>query len=150
MTVDYETYADGEALLGWLNATVNVSAAESVDGNELLLRLANRLQQRLRDESIEIAHLKMTLTPDEGQDLAVANLVRTDGSADLSHRLAEPVEYAQLILNLRAEADPEALHARVLETLSEVAKELAVELKVEHLERFRPGKPQPTHRLAGV
>src|SRR4051812_37024608 len=66
MTVDYETYADGEALLGWLNATIQLTADKEIDGNHLLLRLAARLQQRLRDESLEIAHLKMTLSPEEG------------------------------------------------------------------------------------
>jgi G3E family GTPase len=150
MTVDYETYADGEALLGWLNATVNVSSTDSLDGNALLLHLANRLQQRLGEESIDIAHLKMTLTPDEGHDLAVANLVRTDALPELSHRLQETLEYGQLILNLRAEADPDVLRLRVLQTLTEIAGEQPTELKVEHMEHFRPGKPQPTHRLAGV
>lgn len=150
MAVDYETYADGEALLGWLNATVTLTAESERDGNRLLLRLAGRLQQRLRDESIEIAHLKMTLTPEEGSDLAVANLVRTDGTAELSHQLQEPLDAAQLILNLRAEADPETLSHRVMETLTEIAMEQGVTLTVDHLERFRPGKPQPTHRLAGV
>ena len=83
-------------------------------------------------------------------DLAVVNLVRTDGTAELSHQLQEPLDAAQLILNLRAEADPELLSHRVMESLTEIAIEQSVTLHVEHLERFRPGKPEPTHRLAGV
>ena len=40
--VDYETYAQGEALLGWLNCTVHLNAANSpFDGNALLIDLAD-------------------------------------------------------------------------------------------------------------
>ena len=38
--VDYDTYAEGEALLGWLNATVRVRSAAPFDGNALLRELA--------------------------------------------------------------------------------------------------------------
>ena len=33
MEVDYKVYADGEALLGWLNCTVQLSAKEAFDGD---------------------------------------------------------------------------------------------------------------------
>ena len=104
MEVDYDTYAEGEALLGWLNATASLqSAGEAFDGNALLAGLATSLQASLREQGTEIAHLKMTLTPDEdGGDIAVANLVRADGRPELSHTLREPLESGQLILNLRA------------------------------------------------
>src|SRR5437879_10550663 len=45
MAVDYEVYADGEALLGWLNCTVALEAATSFDGNAVLRSLAQRIQQ---------------------------------------------------------------------------------------------------------
>ena len=61
MELDYDTYAEGEALLGWLNATVAVEAAAPFDGNALLLRLTDGLRRRLADRDAEIAHLKMTL-----------------------------------------------------------------------------------------
>ena len=36
MEVDYTVYADGEALLGWLNCTVQLAAAEAFDGDNFL------------------------------------------------------------------------------------------------------------------
>lgn len=151
MQVDYEEYADGEALLGWLNATLNVRADAPFDGNDLLLRLASQIQTRLRAQSAEVAHLKMTLAPDEdGNDLAVANLVRDDATAELSHKLAEPLESGQLILNLRAEGDPEVLRTAVIAAIEAVASTSKITHETEHLEHFRPGKPTPTHRLAGI
>jgi G3E family GTPase len=142
--VDYEIYAEGEALLGWLNASVNVRAAE-VDGNELLRNLAASIRHALG--SIEIAHLKMTLTPDEdGGDIGVLNLVRSDGTAEISHSLKEPVTGGELLLNLRAEGDPDFLKQTVLDALAACGCEAGI----QHIEHFRPAKPQPTYRMASL
>ncbi len=148
--LDYEIYADGEAMLGWLNCTVRWVGPRAFDGNKALKELAGRIHDWLASQEIEIAHLKMTLTPDEDLgDIGVINLVRSDGKAETSHSLREPLESGELIINLRAEADPEALKVAVLQSLG-AAGEVDVVARVEHLEHFRPGKPQPTHRLASA
>lgn len=152
MSVDYDLYAEGEALLGWLNATVAVDAraASSDDGNTLVLALMSGIQARLQAAGAEIAHLKMTLAPDDGSgELAVANLVRSDRAPELAQTLSDGIGRAQLVINLRAEADPDLLHAALLQTLSAIADTAGSPvLTLEHDEHFRPGRPTPTHRLA--
>lgn len=148
MAVDYDLYAEGEALLGWHNATSRLTARHSFDGNAFLQSLASRIQQGLARFAVEIAHLKMTLSPDEGSDLAVLNLVRTDGRAEAPHRLEEELTDGELIVNLRAEGDPEQLHTVVRNALMDTARETGVTAAVEHSEHFRPGRPVPTHRMA--
>jgi hypothetical protein len=150
MDVDYDTYADGEALLGWLNATCQVRSSSPFDGNELLSELAATMQSQLAAADIEIAHFKMTLTPDTGNDLAVLNLVRTEGRAESVHRLAEELTGGELIVNLRAEGDPEQLKSVMIAGLAEVARSMSVAVAIEHSEHFRPGRPQPTHRMAAL
>ena len=44
MDVDYEVYAEGEALLGWLNATVALANAKGFDGNQVIRDLADALR----------------------------------------------------------------------------------------------------------
>ena len=149
MDVDYELYADGEALLGWLNATVELSSPVPADGNELLLALAKDVQSRLKERDAQIAHLKMTLSPtDGGNDLAVLNLVRSDSHPEASHQLQAPIETGELIINLRAEADPALLNQVTTAALQSLAHRRNITLQVEHSEHFRPGKPEPTHRFA--
>ena len=148
MDVDYDLYADGEALLGWVNATCLVSAAEPFDGNRLLQQLAERVQRALAAAGIEIAHFKMTLAPEEGNDLAVLNLVRSDAQPESPYRLADDLAAGELIVNLRAEGDPEQLNDIAVSALEAVARECQVVISVEHIEHFRPGRPQPTHRMA--
>ena len=148
MDIDYDTYAEGEALLGWLNLTANVSAHGPFDGNRFLGAFFTQLHGTLREHGFEIAHLKATLSPYEGADIAVTNLVRTDATAESSHELADDIEAGELIVNLRAEADPEMLKSLVLAVLNENAGLLNVAVDVEHAEAFRPGRPAPTHRDA--
>ena len=144
--VDYDTYADGEALLGWMNLTASVTAGGLFDGNAFLAAFMNQLHGTLTEHGFEIAHLKASLSPFEGADIAVMNLVRTDGGVEASHALADELESGELIVNLRAEADPEILKTLVLAILSETALLNKVEADVEHVEAFRPGRPVPTHR----
>lgn len=148
LDVDYDLYADGEALLGWLNATWHLSTAFRFDGNEFLRRFAAAVQTRLAGDGIEIAHFKMTLSPDTGSDLAVLNVVRSDARSESVHRLAEALEEGELIVNLRAEAEPDRVKTVVLAGLEEIAREMRVVPTIEHVEHFRPGRPEPTHRMA--
>ena len=150
MDLDYQTYAEGEALLGWLNGTVQATAAAPFDPNQLLAELASSIQAKLNEESSEVAHLKMTLHPDEGLgDIAVINVVRNDLVPELSLALPGRVRSGQVIINLRAEADPNQLKRSVQEALASCsAQHPELILRLDHLEHFRPGKPQPTHRDA--
>jgi len=146
MEVDYEIYADGEALLGWLNATVQLSASQPFPSDDLLKNFATEIQIRLA--GAEIAHLKMTLSPDAGLgEIAVINLVRSDFVPELSLTIEEPVASGQLIVNLRAEADPEAMRAAISESIAAIEERTnGLRAQLDHIEFFRPGKPQPTHR----
>jgi G3E family GTPase len=152
MEIDYEIYADGEALLGWLNCTVHLSSPNGFDGNQALKRLASIIQARLNLAGAEVAHLKMTLNPDEGLgDIAVVNLVRNDFIPELSIELPGPVSSGQLILNLRSETSPEELHRAVTLGLADLELALpGLTARLDHEEHFRPGKPQPTHRLTAL
>ncbi len=148
MEVDYELYAEGEALLGWLNATVQLASTEGFDSDTVLTRLARDIQSGLAGS--EIAHLKMTLSPDGGLgDIAVINLVRSDFVPELSLRLEAPVHAGQLIINCRAEADPDLIRDAVSHAVAALPPQYpGLTVQLDHLESFRPGKPQPTHRDA--
>lgn len=150
MDVDYQIYADGEALLGWLNCTVQLSSKQAFDSEPFLKQCAAEIQQRLQVQHAEVAHLKMTLSPDASVtgEIAAINLVRNDFVPELSYELEDPVTSGQLIINLRAEAAPDVLGNAVREGLAAAATQFpGLTATLDHLEHFRPGKPTPTHRL---
>ena len=94
----------------------------------------------------------MTLSPNEGLgDIAVINLVRNDFVPELALELPEAIQSGQLIINCRAEAPPETLLTAVDLALKDVSSQFPdLTLKLEHSEHFRPGKPQPTHRITSL
>ena len=146
MDVDYKVYGEGEALMGWLNATLQVSGPAPFDGNRLLTELAARLRAQLQIAAAEVAHLKMTLAP--GADalaMGAVSLVRNDQQPELTHTLLDPLAGGALTLNLRAEAAPELLEHIVRRV---AAGWLGLKLEITKLACFRPGQPNPTHRIA--
>lgn len=149
MPVDYDVYADGEALLGWFNGTVRVSSGGEFDANTVLRDLCAAIQKTLQAEGAEIAHLKMTYSPDESLagEIASINLVRNDFVPELGMELEDPSQSGQIIINLRAERAPEALADAVRNALADAGRSTpGLRLALEHTEFFRPGRPEPTHR----
>lgn len=154
MDVDYQRYGEGEALLGWLNASISVEQPDGreFDGNNLLRALAVALKYAVLEEGIEVAHLKMTLNPmGDPIEVAAINLVRSDHSADLSHQLVDPIEAGEILLNMRCEAAPEVLDRLTRAALKGVVKDqFGLDFNETHREHFRPGQPTPTHRVANL
>ena len=145
LEIDYERYAEGEALLGWLNCTVQLESDAPFDGNRTLVDLAVAIRDRIVAPGGEIAHLKMTLASGDGTGtLSVVSLVGNESAPDLRESLLDRVDRGELVINLRAEADPAVLE---LVTREVVAALSGVRATVEHLEQLRPGRPVPTHRM---
>jgi G3E family GTPase len=146
--VDYRVYAEGEARLGWLNCTLRLESQTAIDGNQLVQKLAREIQKKLSATDTEVAHLKMTLDANTGLgDLAVVNLVRNDFVPELSQTLQDDFQCGELTINMRAEAAPEELQLAVQAAIA-FCTPSRLSVAWEHLEAFRPGKPEPTHRMA--
>ena len=145
LQLDYETYAEGEALLGWLNCTAQLESDGPFDGNKLLLDLASGIRDRVAAQGSEIAHLKMTLDSQDGTGtLSVVSLVGNDCEPDLRESLLDRVDRGELVINLRAESDPTVLESVTLEAVASIS---GVRATMEHVERLRPSRPVPTHRM---
>ena len=108
--------------------------------------MADELHRVLKQAQVEVAHLKMTLSPtDHAQDLAVINLVDSAYVAETSMTLSADLSEGELVVNLRAEAAPETLESSLQQALDACQNE-AVSVRLEHIECFRPGKPVPVFR----
>jgi G3E family GTPase len=149
LDIDYDRYADGEALLGWLNCVVSVDG-RGADGDELIAGVAARIHRELAAKRTEIAHLKLTLTPRDGGGIAVVNAVSSERGPDMAFRLDAPVDRAEITVNLRAEGDPADLERAVRDAVAAERHASGAALAITHLERFRPSRPVPTHRFAAA
>src|SRR6185295_9610955 len=113
---------------------VRLESPAPFDANQTLVALARDIRDRVSSGRGEIAHLKMTLDAEDGTgSLSVVSLVRSDGEPDLRESLLDKVEGGALIVNLRAEADPEFLKSAVEASIS--ALNGGLRAKMEHMER---------------
>ncbi len=153
MDIDYRLYAEGEAQLGWLNTAYNVKFSIPLDGNDILLNLANAMQRCLIEEGNEVAHLKMTLKGQGSEaEVAVVNIVNNEFSAEVSERIRRPVKQASIIVNLRAEGDAESFEKAVSYAFEELHRglrhaEVSVSSQQKHMESFQPAAPRPAYRF---
>jgi G3E family GTPase len=147
LNIDYDTYAEGEAELGWLNATFRVTTPHPVGLDGLLLDVVKRLGDVLRRRGLEVAHLKAIGLTDG--TFGVANLVSSGTEPELSLPSQWRVQEADVIVNARVAADPALLEELVRQTMDEVASlERSGRAEARAVQSFRPGRPQPTHRYA--
>lgn len=145
LEIDYDTYAAGEAELGWLNATYRVTAATPFDLDLLLLAVVRGLQAAVAPLG-EVAHLKAIGLSESG--FGVANLVGSGLSAEQSLLSYARVTEVDLIVNARVALDPAILEEQVSRVVAEVARAQGVAALPSQLQSFRPGRPTPTHRYA--
>ncbi|MBA4032720.1 MAG: cobalamin biosynthesis protein P47K [Planctomyces sp.] len=146
LDIDYDIYAEGEAELGWLNASVTISGEEPISLDGFLLGVIGYLKEKLAATGAETAHLK-AIGLWEGF-FGVANLTSSDGPAELSLPSNCQVKQAEVVVNARVAIDPEELQTLVTASLAEVAEEMGVTVALRQTQSFRPGRPTPTHRLA--
>jgi G3E family GTPase len=146
LDIDYDTYAEGEAELGWLNTAVQVTAGRPFDLDALLLQVVARLRDAFGQLGAEVAHLKAIGLRDAS--FGVANLVSSGTQPELSLPSHGRTAEAEVIVNARVAADPAVLEQEVRRAVEVVCREHGAKAEVRSLQSFRPGRPQPTHRYA--
>ncbi len=143
--VDYDVYAEGEAVLGWLNATFRMQG-DATDWKTLAQGFLSRLSKRFDSMSASVGHVKILIEADS--DFVVGNL--TGASTTLNIRGNSTISaHARMTLNARVEMSPEALGAIVRE---ELAACVAGGIKATQLawRCLSPGRPEPTYRFGHV
>jgi G3E family GTPase len=144
LDIDYDTYADGEAELGWLNSSLRIAAPRPFALDELLLEVVTRLRDALNAAGAETAHLK-TIGLWEGF-FGVANLISSDSRPELSLPSHCDVRDLDLIVNARVACDPVFLEEHVEATIREACASRDATAEFRQTRSFRPGRPVPTHR----
>jgi G3E family GTPase len=148
LDIDYDTYAEGEAELGWLNSTARVEAAKSFAVDSLLMDVVGRLQQTLQRQSAEVAHLKAIGLTDGG--FGVANVVSNGTRPELSLPSLTQANGLDLIVNARVALDPVALEGEVRQVVADACRATGATPNFGKTQSFRPGRPMPTHRYAAA
>lgn len=144
LEIDYDTYAEGEAALGWLNCGVQIKGDNSFALDDVVQRLVTRYSESSLAAGLEPGHVKVMASA--GKATAIANWVASDVPVELSVAANAQVNSADALINVRVHADPDELAALARSTVQQVASDLQLECELSQLQHFRPGRPDPTHR----
>ncbi|MGI6734286.1 MAG: GTP-binding protein [Anaerovoracaceae bacterium] len=143
--VDYDIYAEGEAVLGWLNTTVELSS-NFADWNLFAQNLMSNLSARFDNLNASVGHVKMLL--ESGDKFVIGNL--TGAKDTLSIRgSVDAGKTARMTLNARVQTDPDTLKDIVEEEIR-TACGSDIEKKTVELNYLSPGRPNPTYRYDRV
>ena len=145
--VDYDTYAAGEAALGWLNASARLRARDDIDWSGFAGNLLEAIREELHSHSAEIAHLKLYLTASRGH--VAGNLTGGDGPISLRGQIEGSLREAVLLINARVRVEPDTLRTAVEKALAATARD-RLETTITTIHSFFPGRPEPTYRYATV
>jgi G3E family GTPase len=143
--VDYDTYAAGEAALGWLNASVALQTRGDVDWRAFAEGLLEQIRGDLAARGAEIAHLKLFIG--RGGKGLMGNLTGNLSPIAIRGGLDVAPGDAEMLINARVHMDPDELRAVVEEALHR-APGGRIEFTITTLASLRPGRPVPTHRFA--
>jgi Ni2+-binding GTPase involved in maturation of urease and hydrogenase len=145
LDVDYDTYAEGEAVLGWLNARIDLaSPAEPADWRAFGASLMRDLQEAFTARGLPVGHVKLLLSTRDGQ--LFASLTLTAGRIAYQGEVGRSTE-AALVLNARIETSPESLEA-IVRTALKAAAGGTIGVTIRTLCSLRPGRPVPTFRYS--
>ncbi|MBZ9685996.1 hypothetical protein G9F72_006560 [Clostridium estertheticum] len=146
LDIDYTMYGDAEARLGWLNLTASLVADENVNISKLIEKVMIELKDEFIKNSFEIAHLKIYGVSED--DWCKASITTIHEELDFSKKAEKTSSRWNVIINARIDAKPEVLKSslekiffRAVETENMKSVELSMEC-------FKPGKPNPTYRMA--
>jgi len=149
LEIDYQTYADAEAALGWLNATVAVSSDTPFQPRDLAETFMQRAHSHANAVGMGVAHLKAMVATGKSSD----RIALTDGAGApqwTGTAIFPETQAASLVINARMGAQPQSLTELVETALAQSAAALGVRAVVSHIECFTPSPPTPVHRFDAV
>ena len=142
LDINYDKYAHGEAVLGWLNGTVALSGHNAY-WDALLKDIMTGIAQAVRREKLRVGHIKVIA--ENGRQYAVGNLTGDANTLQL-RGTAGCSDNAKLIINARVETSPEHLDELVREVLLDaIGGQYTDEILAWRY--LQPGRPNPTHRI---
>jgi G3E family GTPase len=143
--VDYDVYAEGEAVLGWLNSTIEISG-EMTDWDAFAKDLMKDFSGQFDEMKAYVGHVKMML--ESGDNYILGNLTGKGNTLNFRGSAGKG-STARLTFNARVEMSPDTLEQIVHKTLDSKMKE-NLKAKTIAFKCLSPGRPNPNFRFDHV
>ncbi|MCB1141515.1 MAG: cobalamin synthesis protein P47K [Leptospiraceae bacterium] len=141
--VDYDIYAEGEAVLGWLNATYQIQTKEKVDWKQILENYMIKISQEFENRKSAIGHIKILI--ESQNQFLIGNL--TGSQKTLRIRGNHPdSESLKITLNFRVQMIPALLEEIVKNSLTDFLPPASSQEPLSW-SCFSPARPEPSYRF---
>lgn len=142
--MDYERYGQGEAELAWLDQELRVETNDGKIGT-LLTEMIQSIQEKLKMQKTPIGHLKFMISTELQQiKISITTLEQNDWKTELAQLVGLE---ASLLINARVQMSPKSLQELVNRVIISNAGKTGVRIDNLREDSFRPGFPNPTHRM---
>lgn len=138
LEIDYDTYAQGEARLAWLDQSMEVTGENALQGTEYLI---NEIYHKTVAQGYNIGHLKFLI--DGETKISFTNNFQ---AAARLHIL--PKSSVNLLLNMRVESTPEEIQHLIREACKTIESQYDFKLSLHQEAAFQPGYPKPIFRMS--
>jgi len=142
LNIDYKKYAQGEAALAWLDASVMIHSK----GRALnkCVELVEDIVERILSQRLCIGHLKFFL---QGGDWKEKISYTSNERINERHDKDVPaVNHSSLLVNARVETDPDELKKFFYQAIDRL-EDFNCHIEVLAVDSFQPGYPKPTFRI---
>lgn len=141
--MDYDTYAEGEAVLGWLNTEIELSSKEDVDWGKWFRQMMSNLAKAIDRQQLIVGHVKAIIRSE--QDFLIANITGNKDTLQTRGHISPGVK-ASLTINARIQTTPNDLEDLIFRVFDK-----SLDWQGEHtiisLNTLSPGRPNPTFRM---
>ncbi len=138
--VNYDLYAAGEAMMGWLDMDILVKSDRS-DAGSVARELIATIGSRIRTWEYPVGHIKWLI-----DDREKISLTATDSRFHFPELPA--ATQVKLLLNARVQTLPAKLTDIVNGSMTSVAADTGAQISAASHSAFQPGYPRPEHRMA--
>jgi len=142
LDIDYDRYAEGEAVLGWLNARFELRTTAGT-WRTFAEAIMTRLHHQFAERNLPIGHVKL-IVESESQVL-FANLTGTEIEPKIRGEMTSTL-HATMTINARVETSPEELRQIIWQALQQSSD--GINVYQEQWNCLKPGRPEPTYRYS--
>lgn len=138
LQIDYDTYAQGEARLAWLDQSMEVAGENALQGTEYLI---NEIYHKTVAQGYNIGHLKFLI---DGE----TKVSFTNNAEPAAQLNILPKSSVNLLLNMRVESTPEEVQHLIREACKTIESQYDYRLMLHQEAAFQPGYPKPIFRMS--
>lgn len=140
--VDYVRYAEGEAILGWYNASIKLTCPQEISWSHYINELLKLIEKKSKKYAAEIGHVKVFI---EHNGLMLSgNIVGKKPGMSIQGNLGSTT-HVSMTINARIQIEATLLGDLIRESIVDVNPNIANTIVTESC--FSPSAPTPTYRI---